>query len=422
MRRGSIPWTAVLRTEAHTMSIGADTRRWIAGMSLLLSAGCSVGDNDAPVPDGFEQLPDYSSERVFSWGSGDSTDATFFFNVVGTYGLGEHVVVVEKEPPGVRYFSASGDVVSEAGKGVGPGEYARIVSAVRVPGDSLFVFDSNLLRASVLDARGSFVRLVRLTGGSSAPFLWGAPMLSADGRVEGVVVETGSYRLPGLGEPGPDPDTSSIAYYDSAGRFRHDLGHVASTFWWNDSRGRPVTVLMPTQVVWAPLEGRLVVGLGLQDELSSVDASGNWTVLYKGAATPRRYSSRERGAVVEALARESFAPESVRRSAEVTDGPREVPPYERLVADDSGRLWLGDYRDPIAPSRRWRILDPSGAPLATATLPARFLATDVRGDVVFGVAVDDLGAEKVEAWRIVGSPAGARPGGLDGTGDARDRG
>ena len=60
--------------------------------------------------------------------------------------------------------------------------------------------------------------------------------------------------------------------------------------------------------------------------------------------------------------------------------------------------------------------------MATATLPARFLATDVRGDMVFGVAVDDLGAEKVEAWRIVGSPSGARPGGPDGTGDARDRG
>ena len=157
--------------------------------------------------------------------------------------------------------------------------------------------------------------------------------------------------------------------------------------------------------------------------LSSVDASGNWTVLYKGVAAPRRYSSRERGAVVEALARESFAPESVRRSAEVTDGPREVPPYERLVADDSGRLWLGDYRDPMAPTRRWRILDPSGAPLATATLPARFLATDVRGDMVFGSAVDDLGAERVEAWRIVGflSPAGAL-GGPDGAGDARERG
>ena len=150
------------------------------------------------------------------------------------------------------------------------------------------------------------------------------------------------------------------------------------------------------------MEGRLVVGFGLQDELSSVDASGNWTLLYKGSAALRRYSNDERAEVVEALARESLSPASVRRSAEVTDGPREVPPYESLVADDAGRLWLGDYRDPLAASRRWRILGPSGEPLATATLPARFLATDVRGDVVFGVAVDDLGAEKVEAYRIVG--------------------
>ena len=303
---------------------------------------------------------------------------------MGTYGLGEHIVVVEKEPPGVRYFTASGDVVSQAGRGSGPGEYDRIVSAVRVPGDSLFVFDANLRRAGVLDAQGDFVRLVRLIGGSG--FLaWGAPMISGDGHVEGVVVEaTGSFRPPGLGEPGPDPDTASIDYYDSAGRFRHELGSVISTFWWNDSRGRPVTVLMLTQVVWAPVKGRLVVGLGLQDELSSVDASGNWTLLYKGSAALRRYSNDERAEVVEALAGESLSPASVRRSAEVTGRPREVPPYEGLVVDDAGRLWLGDYRDPLAASRRWRILGPSGEPLATAMLPARFLATDVRGDMVFG--------------------------------------
>ena len=388
------------------MTTGANTRRWTAGTSLLLAAACGAGDNGAPTPDGFEQLPGYSAERVLSWGSADSAGANFFFNVVGTYGLGEHIVVVEKEPPGVRYFTQSGDVVSQAGEGSGPGEYARIVSAVRVPGDSLFVFDSNLMRASVLDAQGGFARLVRLIGGSGLPFTWGAPMISGDGHVEGVVVKTGSYRPAGLGEPGPDPDTASIEYYDSTGRFRHELGSVISTFWWNDSRGRPVTVLMPTQVVWAPMVGRLVVGLGLQDELSSVDASGNWTLLYKGSAVLRRYSNDERAEVVEALAGESLSPASVRRSAEVTGRPREVPPYEGLVVDDAGRLWLGDYRDPLAASRRWRILGPSGEPLATAMLPARFLATDVRGDMVFGVAVDDMGVEKIEAYRIVGFPEG----------------
>ena len=388
------------------MTIGANTRRWAAGTSLLLSVACGAGDNGAPTPDGFEQLPGYSSERVLSWGSADSTGGNFFFNVVGTYGLGEHIVVVEEEPPGIRYFTASGDIVSQAGKGSGPGEYDRILSAVRVPGDSLFVFDSNLRRASVLDAQGDFARLVRLIGGSGY-FAWGAPMISDDGHVEGVVVDaTVSYRPAGPGEPGPDSYTVSIDYYDSAGRFRHELRSVIRTTMWNDSRGRPVTVLMPTQVVWAPVVGRLIVGLGLQDELSSVDASGNWTLLYKGSAALRRYSNDERAEVVEALARESLSPASVRRSAEVTDGPREVPPYESLVADDAGRLWLGDYRDPLAASRRWRILGPSGEPLATAMLPARFLATDVRGDVVFGVAVDDLGAEKVEAYRIVGFQEG----------------
>ena len=287
------------------MTTGANTRRWAAGTSLLLSAACGAGDDGARTPDGFEQLPGYSSERVLSWGSADSADANFFFNVVGTYGLGEHIVVVEKEPPGVRYFTASGDVVSQAGRGSGPGEYDRIASAVRVPGDSLFVFDSNLRRASVLDAQGGFVRLVRLTGGSGL-LARGAPMISGDGHVEGVVVKTGRYRPAGRGEPGPDSYTVSIDYYDSAGRFRHELRSVVRTTMWNDSRGRPVTVLMPTEVVWAPVEGRLVVGFGLQDELSSVDASGNWTLLYKGSAALRRYSNDERAEVVGALARESL--------------------------------------------------------------------------------------------------------------------
>ena len=75
-------------------------------------------------------------------------------------------------------------------------------------------------------------------------------MISGDGHVEGVVGEAvGSYRHAGPGEPGPDPYTASIEYYDSAGRFRRELGSMIKTILWNDNRGLPVIVLMPTQVV-----------------------------------------------------------------------------------------------------------------------------------------------------------------------------
>ena len=382
------------------MTLRANKPRLTAGVSLLLSFGCGAGHDEAPTPDGFEQVPGYSSERVLSWGSTDSTDAAFFFNVVGTYRLGEHIAVVEEEEPRVRYFTESGDVVSDAGEGSGPGEYSRIVSAARLPGDSLFVYDSNLARASVLDARGAFARFVRLTGSSRAYFVRGAPMISADGHLEGVAVKTASFRPAGLGEPGPNPDTESILYFDAAGRFRRELGSVADTFWWNDSRGRPVLVPMRKAEVWAPARGRLVVGFGTADELSSVDAGGDWTLLYKGGAL-RRLTNDERATVVEALAQEHVAPQSIRRAAQVTNRPREVPPYAHLVAGDSGQLWLGDYRDPLAPGRRWRILDSSGAPVATAMLPSRFRATDVRGEMAYGVTVDEIGTEKIEAYQIL---------------------
>ena len=384
------------------MTLRANSPRWTAGASLLLSFGCGAGHDEAPTPDGFEQVPGYASERVFSWGSIDSTDATFFFNVVGAYRIGEHIAVVEREKPRVRYFTEAGDIVSDAGEGSGPGEYARIVSAARLPGDSLFVYDSNLRRASVLDAQGAFVRLVRLTGGNHPYYIWGAPMVSADGHLEGVAVRTGSLRPAGPGEPGPQPDTTSILYFDSAGRFRRELGSVVDTTWWNDDRGRlvPVYLLMPTRLVWAPARGRLVMGLGTTDELSSVDAGGDWTSLYKGGSL-RQLSSDERAAVVEALAQSSGAPESIRRVAQITNRAHAVPPYAYLVADDSGQLWLGDYRDHLAPGRRWRILDSSGAPVATAMLPSRFRATDMRGEMAYGVTRDELGIEKIEAYRIL---------------------
>ena len=317
------------------MTLRANKPPWTAGASLLLSFGCGAGHDEAPTPDGFEQVPGYSSERVLSWGSTDSTDAAFFFNVVGAYRLGEHIAVVEEEEPRVRYFTESGEVVSDAGKGSGPGEYSRIVSAARLPGDSLFVYDSNLARASVLDARGAFARFVRLTGSSRAYFVRGAPMISADGYLDGVAVKTTSFRPAGLGEPGPNPDTGSILYFDAVGRFRRELGSVADTFWWNDSRGRPVLVPMRKAEVWTPARGRLVVGFGTADELSSVDAGGDWTLLYQGGAL-RRLTSDERAAVVEGA-----GPGARGAPVHPTRRPGHKPPPRSTALRALGRCRLG---------------------------------------------------------------------------------
>ena len=73
-----------------------------------------------------------------------------------------------------------------------------------------------------------------------------------------------------------------------------------------------------------------------------------------------------------------------------------------LVVTDRDGVWLRPFAPPgDAAAQAWPRFDADGFYEGTVTLPARFRATAVRGDVVLGMYRDAADVEHVRAYRVV---------------------
>jgi hypothetical protein len=75
---------------------------------------------------------------------------------------------------------------------------------------------------------------------------------------------------------------------------------------------------------------------------------------------------------------------------------------QALLVTDAGGVWLLPFQFPDdSVSAPWPRFDAEGRYEGTVTLPARFRATDVRGDMVLGVYKDSTDVELVRAYRVI---------------------
>jgi hypothetical protein len=82
----------------------------------------------------------------------------------------------------------------------------------------------------------------------------------------------------------------------------------------------------------------------------------------------------------------------------------QFPAYERLIADQTGRLWVQDYVKDHEDDglRRWVVFSPDGEQaLARATLPASLELKEIGDDWVLGVEKDDLGIESIVLYDVL---------------------
>lgn len=83
------------------------------------------------------------------------------------------------------------------------------------------------------------------------------------------------------------------------------------------------------------------------------------------------------------------------------------PPYNELMADDVGRLWVGRHRRPeerititSAPETEWLVFGPDGTAVARLTTPAGLRVHAVSAGRLYGVQTDELGIPRVVAYGI----------------------
>lgn len=133
------------------------------------------------------------------------------------WGDGRLLVRIPGHP--VIVFAANGRLVGNIGRrGAGPGEFDDVAYMVRLPGDSLLLLDSGLLRASVMGPDFRFIRSVSL------PFY--ANALAVVDWPRSVVVNGASYAASMVGWPlhvldfSASPARTSFSFGDNNGELR----------------------------------------------------------------------------------------------------------------------------------------------------------------------------------------------------------
>lgn len=301
----------------------------------------------------------------------------------------------------VRFFSAEGALERVVGgEGEGPGEFDRFTSLSPFRGDSLFVFDLWLRRATIYDATGQLGRvltldpmvqprdLIPLGEDRLLALVWSletfddvegpyrlpyhAVLMTPDGAVLDtavVLAGTGGYKVPLEGG----------GYRDFAPLFIED-GHAAA-----NQTGGVLGSAERWTFIRLSVEGavRQIIRAPWMDRLVSPEE-----VEREKAAMVRPQSSADYRALVATL-----------------EAPEMRPAYGDLLFASNKWVWAAEYRS-LRTERdspvRWLVFDESGALVGRATTPSRFTLFEVGDEHLVGVRRDSLDVETVEvlSWAV----------------------
>mgnify|MGYP002624571824 CR=1 FL=1 len=311
------------------------------------------------------------------------------------------VVVADGASREIRFFDSDGSLERVVGgEGEGPGEFDRFASLSPYRGDSLFVFDSWLRRATIYDAQGEFGRVLTLDPGIQARDLLpvgGESLLGIPWSLETFDKVEGPYRLPYY----LVVMTSNGAVIDTALTVPGSGGYKVP----NEAGGyrdlAPLYILN-AHVAASGLGG--VVGSGERWEFARLDVNGRVRQIVRVPWMDRSLTTeeieRERAAMVRPQSSADYRAIVARMEA-----PELRPAYGDLLLASNGWVWAAEYRSlrtEVDNPVRWLVFDESGAPVGRATTPSRFTLFEVGDEHLVGVRRDSLDVETVEvlSWAL----------------------
>jgi hypothetical protein len=391
---------------------GADARD--DGFTVRDSAGIRIAESVAPAWEEGEAWS-LSPEPTLRIGVADGPDDQVLFRVSAARLLADGGVVVANGMTQVRRYDASGKLMWATGvEGDGPGDFRTISGLYLLPGDSIGVFDTSVVRYTILNSDGQVGRVVTLTGargGSARP----VGMLS-DGSV--VISLATSSRDPEL--------TRRFRRFDTF--VRADLGDAivdtidsfpgqesfAAVYGGGSLSTNPPFFLTRQQNT---RDGEIALAYTEKFEILLHDASGNVTGVVRRAFEPAPITEAEMGAWKTSRA-ESFrkqpsptADAATRRRLVVDEMtfPATHPVLSwngSMLVSTSGDIWVQHAGAPTAvgtaeASPTWSVFDREGRWLGEVQIPVSFRPMDVGEDQILGVATDELGIEYVQRYELV---------------------
>lgn len=364
------------------------------------SAGVVLAENAASAAEAAARWS-VGDEPLLDVGAMEGDTLRELFRTTGAVRLDDGgVAVLTGRGTEIRFFGPDGAFRRETGRqGEGPGEFGGAAGLWRYRTDSLLVWDGRLQRVTVLDQAGAL------------------------GRVTDVEIPSFNPRL-----LGPLSDGSFVLRTNLFVRPQEEIRTQRSLFFHHRPDGSMTdTVGAYPNFRSVPLElpgGRSMVG-GVQFGAHTVAAVGD-EAFYVGTARDYRIDVRSADGALRRVVRlqrpadpvteqdrsrwrdrelMGAVDENERRDArariEQTPVAETFPPYDRMIVDRPGRLWIRDYRKPWQEGPdRWRVFDPEGRLVATARVPPLFFVFEIGRDYVLGLALDDMEVEHLRLYRL----------------------
>jgi hypothetical protein len=325
------------------------------------------------------------------------------FQVNGAVRLPNGVLVIANSgSKELRFYDATGAHLRSVGRqGGGPGEFEWLGWVARYGADSLIAWDSRLRRISVFDTDGNFQRNQNLGDQNYfADFAFSDGTLIAremmmvhqeHGVVEGSqrrMVQYARFAPTGeqLGAMGPFPEDE---YWISLEEHVHRWVRV---FGWRTVR--------------APADSILWIGTGQTYTLNGYDRNGKLVRQIRNLAhSPAPVIAGDVSLWVEETMEnmETGMADHMQAFFESIPPPEMIPPYDDLVVDAEGHLWVERYQRPGESRHVWTVFDPEGRMLGTVEIPGGVSVLEIGSDYVLGQWQDEFDIEQVHVYRLIKS-------------------
>ena len=366
------------------------------------SAGITIAENRTEAVSATCRL---DADPVVRIGGSDAPEDQFLYRVMGASRLSDgRIAVVNQGTQEVRWYDSTGTLVGRAGReGSGPGEFKEAFLMVRLPGDTLWVGDYRPWQWHLFGPDMTFARSVMMT-----PAEANSPRVFA-------IMDDGQQLFGNSGSLGPRApwamDSFMVRRYAPTGTLQDTVLAVPA--------GRMGQTVEAPGAIWMRpwFEGSAHVE-GTGDRVAVATWNEPELVLYRVgmALEPTlivRWTTGDRTIPEDAVraAREALATRYPDLSPEMQammidpmlDPKRPVadvyPAVTGLVMGRDGRIWVREYAEEGADTRRWLAFSAEGRALCRAEFPAVEVA-EIGRDYLLAKTTDALDAEQVVLYRL----------------------
>lgn len=307
------------------------------------------------------------------------------------------IVVADGGSLELRVFDRSGRLIARFGrKGGGPAEFASIEWIDSCGGPTVFLYDVLRFRITEWSTDGRLLDdfIVQGPRGDLPPY----SVACGPGDTFVLVGWPDVTHFSGTGAYRPMVD---LGIAEPNGRFRERLRRVpGGDRFRTDLNDGPVPLGRSTTIRASGTS--ILIGTADSFYIDMYASNGS----HRAIGLDRRRDAltrRVRNAWIEERIKH-LAPERQeaqrRRLRDAEFLPDSLPAYSSFHVDRLGLIWVQAYPIPGEPVGPWEVLSVFGDHVARVDLPPGFRPMDILADFIAGVAVDDLGVERVLVYKL----------------------